>query len=290
MTYTTLIEPEVLRERLDDADWRVFDCRFDLADPGAGRRDWETGHIPGALYADLEADLSAAPDDTSGRHPLPDADALADWLGRHGVDGTVQVACYDADSGAFAARLWWLLRWLGHDRVAVLDGGLAAWRAAGYPLDPSPAARPEPRRFVARRRDRETWIDAAGIATTPSLIVIDARAPERFRGEREPIDPVAGHVPGALNRPFAHNLDPDGRWLAPEVLRAEWHRLVCGESAASVVHMCGSGVTAAHNVLSMEHAGLAGSRLYPGSWSEWIRDPSRPIERGPGTGGESGRR
>lgn len=290
MTYTTLIEPEALRERLDDADWCVFDCRFDLADPGAGRRDWETGHVPGALYADLEADLSAAPDDTSGRHPLPDADALADWLGRHGVDGTVQVACYDADSGAFAARLWWLLRWLGHDRVAVLDGGLAAWRAAGYPLAPAPAARPEPRRFVARRRDRETWIDAAGIATTPSLIVIDARAAERFRGEREPIDPVAGHVPGALNRPFAHNLDPDGRWLAPEVLRAEWHRLVGGQSAASVVHMCGSGITAAHNVLSMEHAGLAGSRLYPGSWSEWIRDPSRPIERGPGTGGESGRR
>lgn len=290
MTYTTLIETETLRERLDDGDWRVFDCRFDLADPDAGRRAWQAEHIPGALYADLETELAAAPDDTSGRHPLPDAAALAAWLGRNGVDGDVQVVCYDDDNGAFAARLWWLLRWLGHDRVAVLDGGLAAWRAAGCPLESSTAARPEPRRFAARQRDRETWIDAAGIAATPSLLVIDARAPERFRGEREPIDPVAGHIPGALNRPFTHNLDAHGRWLPPETLRAEWHRLAGGTPAASVVHMCGSGVTAAHNVLSMEHAGLAGSRLYPGSWSEWIRDPSRPIERGPGTALESGPR
>lgn len=288
MTHTTLIEPGALHERLDDADWRVFDCRFDLAEPAAGRSDWQAGHIPGALYADLEADLAATPDETSGRHPLPDADALAEWLGHNGVDDTVQVVCYDAASGAFAARLWWLLRWLGHDRVAVLDGGLAAWRAAGCPLESSPPARPEPRRFPARRRDRETWVDATDIAGTPSLVVVDARAPERFRGDREPIDPVAGHVPGALNRPFMENVDADGRWRPAETLRAEWRRLAGGASAASVVHMCGSGVTAAHNVLSMEHAGLAGSRLYPGSWSEWIRDPSRPIERGPGTGAEAG--
>lgn len=287
MAFTTLIDPEALHARLDDPDWRVFDCRFDLADPDAGRRDWARGHVPGALYAHLEADLSGAPAATSGRHPLPDAAALADWLGQNGVDATVQVVCYDADSGAFAARLWWLLRWLGHDRAAVLDGGLAAWHAAGFPVVASPPARPEPRRFHAHRRDRETWIDAAGIEATPALVVVDARAPERFRGEREPIDPVAGHVPGALNRPFTRNLGADGRWLDPETLRAEWRRLAGDAPAARVVHMCGSGVTAAHNALAMEYAGLTGSRLYPGSWSEWIRDPARPIERGPGTAANS---
>lgn len=290
MDYTTLIAPEILHARPDDADWRVFDCRFDLADPDAGRRAWAAGHLPGALYADLERDLSGPRDAASGRHPLPDADRLAAWLGHNGVDERVQVVCYDADSGAFAARLWWLLRWLGHDRTAVLDGGMAAWCAAGYPLEASPPARPGPRRFRARPRDRETWIDAAGLADTPSLVVVDARAPERFRGEREPIDPVAGHVPGALNRPFTHNVDASGRWRSAETLRAEWRRLAGEAPAAGVVHMCGSGVTAAHNVLAMEHAGLAGSRLYPGSWSEWIRDPARPVERGPGQDGEPGSR
>lgn len=288
MTFTTLIGPETLHARLDDPDWRVFDCRFDLAERDAGRRAWGRGHLPGALFADLEADLSGTPDATSGRHPLPDPAALAAWLGDHGVDADVQVVCYDADSGAFAARLWWLLRWLGHERVAVLDGGLAAWRAAGYPEETAPPARPAPRRFEPRRRDPEAWVDAAAIAATPALLVVDARAPERFRGEHEPIDPVAGHVPGARNRPFTRNLGADGRWLDAGTLRAEWQRVTGEAPAADVVHMCGSGVTAAHNVLSMEHAGLAGSRLYPGSWSEWIRDPARPVEHGPG--GEGGGR
>ena len=279
--YTTLIRAHELAGHLDDPAWCVMDCRFDLADPEAGHRDWLEGHVPGAFHADLDARLSGPGGPGLGRHPLPDPAALADWLEGCGVDDATQVVCYDADAGAFAARLWWLLRWLGHDAVAVLDGGFAGWCAAGHPVEQAPPAARGRGRLTIRRRDGETRVDAHDIAGDSPLLVVDARAAPRFRGDQEPIDPVAGHVPGARNRPFADNLGAEGCWLPAETLRAEWRRVIGDVPPARVAHMCGSGVTAAHNLLAMEHAGLGGSRLYAGSWSEWITDPARPVERGP---------
>lgn len=278
--YTTLIEPADLERHLDDPRWRVVDCRFDLGDPEAGLAAWRQAHIPGAAYAHLERDLAGPAGPGRGRHPLPDPGTLGDWLGAQGIDGDTQVVCYDADSGAFAARLWWLLRWLGHDAVAVLDGGLARWRAEARYTDaviPDPA----PADFPVRPRDGPLVAAAAELEDPATgVVVVDARAAQRFRGEHEPIDPVAGHVPAARNRPFPDNLDADGHWLPPAELRAEWSRLLGPAEPGQVAHMCGSGVTACHNVLAMEHAGLRGSRLYAGSWSEWITDPRRPVATG----------
>jgi thiosulfate/3-mercaptopyruvate sulfurtransferase len=281
--HTTLIDADTVAAHLDDPRWRVVDCRFDLAAPDSGRHAWERDHIPGAVYADLERDLSGPRSGRTGRHPLPDAEAMASWLGSAGIDDGVQVVCYDADSGAFAARLWWLLRWLGHDAAAVLDGGYAAWTAAGLPVDAA-APHADPVTFRPRLRDGTLTAEAGEIhpGNPGRGLPVDARSTERFRGESEPIDAVAGHVPGARNRPFARNLEPDsGRWRPPHDLRAEWERLLGGTEPAGVVHLCGSGVTACHNLLAMEHAGLRGSRLYPGSWSEWITDPERPVATGP---------
>ncbi len=259
----------------------VFDCRFNLADPGWGERAYRERHLPGARFADLDRDLSSPIGPATGRHPLPDAARLAHKLGQWGVDRSVPVAVYDDAGGAFAVRLWWLLRWLGHPSVALLDGGLQGWLAMGGALT-TDLPRPGPRRFEAQVND-------AGWVTTAELVaglaedrfqVIDARAPVRFRGESEPIDPVAGHIPGAVNLPLQDNLAADRRFLPSDQLRARFLAVLGERPPHAAVHSCGSGVNACHNLLAMEVAGLSGSRLYAGSWSEWIRDPQRPVATG----------
>ncbi len=282
MPYTTLIDVPHLA-RLDSTPGVVLvDCRFDLADPMAGRRAWLAGHIPGAGFADLALDLSAPPGPASGRHPLPDPTRLAARLGELGIGNDSQVIAYDQSNGAFAARLWWLLRWLGHGSVAVLDGGFAAWCASGGAVQSGVAA-VQPRRFTAAGPQLAT-ADSAAVAAAAARgdrLIVDARAPERFSGQVEPIDPVAGHVPGAVNAPFTGNLEPDGRFLPQARLHQRWSALLGQVAPRNTIAMCGSGVTACHNLLALEVAGLGGAQLYPGSWSEWIRDPARPVARGP---------
>ncbi len=283
----TLIEPEELLAELANPQWAVIDCRFDLARPGWGRAAWAQGHIPNAQYADLDQDLSGARGPGTGRHPLPAPQALAATFSRWGIDAQVQVIAYDQAGGMYAARLWWLLRWLGHDGVAVLNGGLAAWERRGLPLESRPAARAA-RAFVARLHPDMTVSTGevaaalkAGALASGAMLLVDARGADRFAGENETLDPVAGHVPGARNHPFAGNQDSDGRFLDAAQLRTRWQATLAGASAADVVAMCGSGVTACHNLLALELAGLSGARLYGGSWSEWISDPARPVARGP---------
>lgn len=281
--YTTLIDCPTLAAALGAPDLLVVDCRFDLALPGWGEQAFREDHVPGAIYAHLERDLSGVVSAATGRHPLPDPDALAARFGAWGIDERVQVVAYDQGNGAFAARLWWLLRWLGHGAVAVLDGGFAAWRAAGLPVS---AAEPGPRAPCSFQR--RAPVGGAPMTTAEvmrglqsgTMRLIDARAPDRFRGQNETIDPVAGHVPGAVNQPFTLNLGAEGRFLPTAELRARWSGALGGRSPTAIVSMCGSGVTACHNLLALEHAGLAGARLYPGSWSEWIRDPARGIATG----------
>ena len=279
--YTTLISAPDLAAHLDDAGWVVCDCRHDLADTEAGRRAYREAHIPGARFAHLDEDLSAPKTGRNGRHPLPDPDKFARRLGELGVDTAKQVVAYDASGGPYAARLWWLLRWLGHDAVAVLDGGWNAWTKAGLPVT---AAVPtlQPARFVrgAALSGAVTTEDVARDSGTPLHRLLDARAPNRFRGENETLDPVAGHIPGAANRFFQLNLDADGQFKPAPVLKKEFSELLGNHVSQQVTHYCGSGVTACHNLLAMEIAGLAGSRLYPGSWSEWCSDPSRPVATG----------
>jgi thiosulfate/3-mercaptopyruvate sulfurtransferase len=276
------IDPSALLAAIDDPDLRLFDCRFSLTDTEAGRRAYLQGHLPGACYAHLDEHLSSPIGPQTGRHPLPDPSRLADWLGECGVSSESRVVVYDDVGGAFAVRLWWLLRWIGHDRAALLDGGLQAWVAAGGALTRE-LPRHEPRALIARPDDSR-WISTEALAAELSAgnaILIDARAPERFRGEQEPIDPTAGHIPGAINLPLTGNLDRDGRLLAPDRLRKRFVDALGDSPHASVVHSCGSGVNACHNLLAMEVAGLSGSRLYAGSWSEWIRSPERPVATGP---------
>jgi thiosulfate/3-mercaptopyruvate sulfurtransferase len=284
---TTLIDVPELASRLEDRDWAIIDCRFELADPAAGARAWAVGHIPHALYADLDRDLSAPRTPHSGRHPLPEPATLAATLGRLGIDSAVQVVAYDQGPGAFAARLWWLLRWLGHTRVAVLDGGYAAWLAAGLPVSSSQETRPA-RHFTAVP-DGAQVVSGAQLARSlaqgelarSAQLLVDARGTDRFAGQNETIDPVAGHIPGARNHPFAHNTDARGRFLTAQELRQRWQQTLRGVHPPQVIAMCGSGVTACHNLLAMEVAGLSGARLYAGSWSEWIRDPAHAVELGP---------
>ncbi|MBK8510221.1 MAG: sulfurtransferase [Candidatus Competibacteraceae bacterium] len=280
MSYNTLIDPETLNVHLGDPDWIVMDCRFSLSDPEAGRRAYAQSHLPGARYAHLDEDLSGPITPAAGRHPLPDPTRLAEKLGAWGIGNDTQVIAYDDMGGILAAsRLWWLLRWLGHRACAVLDGGFQAWRQAGLPL----AARPpviRPLRFEARPDDR-LWLTAARVATLAEQeLLVDARGAARYRGEMEPIDPVAGHIPGAVNLPTEDNLTADGRFRPADEQRERFLALLDGRPASAVVHSCGSGVTACHNLLAMEAAGLNGSRLYAGSWSEWIRDPARPVATG----------
>ena len=278
-TWTTLIGAAELRALLaDGATPVIVDCGFDLADPEAGERAWREGHLPGSHYLHLDRDLSGAKTGSNGRHPLPPRQALAERAGAWGIAPGVQVVCYDAQGMPYAARAWWLLRWLGHDAVAVLDGGVAAWTAAGGTLSTEPAV-PRPQPPYPPRPPGMPTVDAATLlANLGRRPVLDARAAERFRGDVEPLDRVAGHIPGALNRFFKDNLQPDGRLQPAARLREAFAALHA--DPAQLVHQCGSGVTACHNLLAMEHAGLAGSALYPGSWSEWCADPARPVARG----------
>jgi len=277
-----LLSPPELAAHLDDPDWVIVDCRFDLTRPEAGRAAYDAAHIPGARYADLDRDLSAARGPGTGRHPLPDPDTLAATFGAWGIGPGVRVAAYDADTGMYAARLWWLLRWLGHDAVAVLDGGLRAWREAGLPLSDS-VTTCRPRVFEARVAD-DAWFDSAAVAQLagdPGWRLLDVRAAPRYAGDIEPIDPVAGHVPGARNYPFERSLDDAGRWRPVADVRAKLEAALERVPPQRTIIMCGSGVTACHVLLAMAACGLDGARLYAGSFSEWIRDPQRPVATGP---------
>lgn len=281
MFSNTLVTTEDLAAHLDDPNWIILDCRFTLTDAGAGRQAYEKAHIPGARYVHLDNDLSAPVREGTGRHPLPDPRVLTEKLCAWGVGVNKQVVVYDDSYGAMAVRLWWMMRWLGHPGVALLDGGYPKWLREKRPVDaeiPAPhrgacACLPEPTQIVAAD-------DVLRASQTGEQLILDARPDRRFSGEFEPLDPVAGHVPGAINYPFDENLDVDGTFLPPEALRENYQALLKGKPAWQVIHMCGSGVTACHNILAMEVAGLPGSRLYPGSWSEWITDPARPVATG----------
>lgn len=294
--HATLVSPEQLQAlRASDSPLMVFDCSFDLMNPAAGEEQYRAAHIPGAVYAHLDTALSdegvVEPDGThrphddaasGGRHPLPSREKFAMWLSGVGFSNEMQAVVYDRQNANYCGRLWWMLKWAGHDAVAVLDGGLQAWQAAGGEV----TDQPEPARFQSnfrlgpplRRLVRGDEV-AAGLQGQRQVLV-DARAPARFRGEVEPLDPVAGHIPGALNRPFAQNLDGQGRFKPPQQLRAEFDALLQGADPARVVHHCGSGVSAVPNLIAMEVAGLGPTGLYAGSWSEWCRDPRRPVAKG----------
>jgi len=288
--HDTLIEPARLAPHVGDPDWAIVDCRFDLARPAWGAGAFARAHVPNAVYADLDHDLSGARGAHTGRHPLPEVASLAATFGRLGIDERVQVIAYDQGLAAFAARLWWLLRWLGHRRVAVLDGGLPAWEAAGLPLSTEPTVR-APRTFRARPDD-SVWVRSETLAAAVAsgelrggtARLLDARAADRFAGENETLDPVAGHVPGAVNHPFSANHDGAGRFLPAAELAGRLRAALAGAPASAAIAMCGSGVTACDNLLALEVAGLPGARLYAGSWSEWITDPRRPVARGAQSG------
>jgi len=279
--FATLIGAADLAHHLHDTRWRVFDCSFDLVHPHAGELAYREAHIPGAIYAHLERDLSGPLNGRNGRHPLPDPARFAAKLGEWGVGSDTQVVVYDDVAGTYAVRLWWMLRWLGHETVAVLDGGLNAWEAAGHDL--TDAESQHPHALFTPQLRQEMAVDVHFVESQSpqdGVRLLDARNAQRFRGENETLDPVGGHIPGAVNRFFKDNLERSGRFKPAEVLQAEYRQLMGGRDATEIVHSCGSGVTACHNLLAMEVAGLPGSRLYPGSWSEWCADPSRPIATG----------
>jgi thiosulfate/3-mercaptopyruvate sulfurtransferase len=279
--HTTLISTADFASHLDDPSFVVIDVRHDLMKPDWGEASYRTGHVPGARFMHPDRDLSGPKTGSNGRHPLPSPETAAATFGRLGIDATKQVIAYDAQTGMFASRLWWMLRWLGHDAAAVLEGGFDKWSREGRPVTADvPQVRPVP--FAIRRVEPVATADAV-LASLPehSLVLIDARAPERFRGETEPLDPVAGRIPGSLNRPASQNLNPDFSFKPAAALRAEFEHLLAGAAPERIVHTCGSGVTACHNVLAMTVAGFPPTRLYPGSWSEWSADPARPIARGP---------
>ena len=272
-----LITPNQLEELVNTgADILICDCRFDLANPDAGREAYNTGHILGAIYVDLDRDLSAAKTGSNGRHPLPSPQAWAETKQRLGINPTTTVIAYDNHGSVYASRLWWMLKAGGHPHVQVLDGGLSAWNGSIGTIPPvitplKAAIEPQDWMGSVTVKAMEQWlIDSKG------QCVVDARSEDRFRGENETLDPVGGHIPGALNRFFKHNLSA-GQFKSPEVLRAEFKSLLGDTSPSNVIHQCGSGVTACHNLLAMEVAGLPGSDLYVGSWSEWCADPKRPV-------------
>jgi thiosulfate/3-mercaptopyruvate sulfurtransferase len=278
--FTTAISPEALRERLDSSDLVIFDCRHSLADFALGRRLYDEAHIPGAFFADVEDDLAGPKTGKNGRHPLPDPQTFGSFLRARGVNDATQIVAYDAGADIFAARLWFLCRWIGHDATAVLDGGLGAWNALAFPLTAAP---PDPARegrlTVALRPELVVAADfVLAHINSAEMHLIDARALERFSGETESIDPVGGHIPGAKQRWFKNNFEADGRLKSPQRLREEF--VESGFDSRRTVHQCGSGVSAAVNHLAMLHAGLEGSRIYNGSWSEWVSDPQRPVAKG----------
>ena len=279
MTYTTLISTTELVQHLNSPDWAIIDCCFWLDDTDKGRRDYREAHIPGAIYAHLDEDLSGPKlPGVTGRHPLPPADEFAARLGAWGIGPGVQVVVYDDRGGAMAVRLWWMLRWLGHEAVALLDGGFPAWLRADLPVTAASSA-PQPRTFAPHPRP-ELLITTADVLARfgdPAYALFDSRAPERYRGEEELIDPVAGHIPGAVSAPFAENIDAEGNFKSTAALRSRFVTLMCGIPAERVAFYCGSGVTSAHNALAVAHAGLGEACLYVGSWSEWIAGPERPI-------------
>ena len=281
MFINTLVTTEDLAAHIDDPNWIVFDCRFTLTDPEAGRQAYLKDHIPGARYVHLDEDMSAPVNENTGRHPLPDVKTLTEKLCRWGVGVNKQVVVYDDSYGSMAVRLWWMLRWLGHPGVALLDGNFPKWRKEQRPLT---ADLPELHKGHCACLPEQSQIanvdDVLRASLSGDALIIDARPDRRFTGEFEPLDPVAGHIPGAINWDFEENLDIDGTFLPPEALRENYQALLKGRAPWQIIHSCGSGVTACHNLLAMEVAGLPGSRLYPGSWSEWILDPSRPIATG----------
>lgn len=285
MDERTLVSPERAAALIAAHEARAIDCRFDpvgpACDPARGARDYAQGHVPGAVYANLDHDLADLSIRGRGRHPLPDDADFSETLSRWGLTPGDAVIAYDDGNGAIASRLWWMLRLVGHAQVAVLDGGWAAWTAAGLPVERTIPAYARTR-YVARYDARmiETSEGVAAKLPAGAIALVDARAAARFRGENETIDPVAGHVPGAANRPFLDNLDARGRFKPRDVLRDEWRALLGARPPSEVVVMCGSGVTACHDLLALEHAGLSGARVYAGSWSEWISDPSRPVATG----------
>jgi len=277
MSGSTLVSTAELAANL--VKWRLFDCRHDLANPDLGESQYKQGHIPGALFAHLDRDLSGRKTGANGRHPLPDPQDFEKWLEHTGLTPDDQAVCYDAGPGSMAARLWWMLRWIGHDKVAVLDGGFAKWTKEGREVSVdvplfTPFNYPIKLRkdFAVDVRTVERNLDKA--------LLVDARAPARYRGEQEPIDPVAGRIKGAKNRFNMDNLTPDGVFKKSEALRKEFESVLGSRPLEQVIHYCGSGVAACHNLLAMEVAGLKGGKLYAGSWSEWSRDPQRPQEKG----------
>lgn len=276
MQYTTLITCKDLRDHLDNPDWAVFDCRYDLADKEAGWRAYRESHVAGATYAHVDRDLSGPPVTDRGRHPLPTPETLNKRFSRMGIAPETQVIAYDHIGGAFAARLWWLLRYMGHERVAVLDGGWKTWLAAGLPVRAGEETR-SPALFHGAPL-REWVVFADRVLSQPRLI--DSRDPARYRGEVEPIDPAAGHIPGAVNHFWQNNLQADGTFKPPEQIRAGLQALYGDAAPDEVVFYCGSGVTACHNLLAAAHAGLPSPRLYAGSWSDWCSDPARPVVTG----------
>ncbi len=281
MSYTTLIPATDLSQQLNNSNWVIFDCRFSLADADAGAKAYRKGHIPNARYVHLNKDLSSTITNLTGRHPLPNFSLLAKKLGLWGVSNQSQIIVYDDAGGAFAGRLWWLLRCMGHENVAVLDGGIKHWQKQSYALSTVlPCVKPAAFRAYL---NENCWLSAVQVRdqlAAKTIKLIDARTPERFRGEQEPIDPVGGHIPGALNRPIQLNLASDGLFLPAGQLRRQFQQLLGETPPEQTVHSCGSGVTACHNLLAMEHAGLSGSKLYAGSWSEWIRNKNRPVATG----------
>jgi thiosulfate/3-mercaptopyruvate sulfurtransferase len=280
MSFMTLISTGVLAAHLDDP-FVVVDCRYKLDDETWGAREYAAAHIPEAVYAHLGHDLAGPTNGTNGRHPLPDPDALANTFGRLGITSGVQVVAYDQDNGMYASRLWWLLRWLGHDAVAVLDGGFAKWKAEGRPTTSGLETRTAQTFTASPRPDMP--VDASTVASlmhAKEWRLVDARAAERYRGDVEPLDKVAGHIPGAVNHFFRRNLAEDGTFRTPEALRASLRESIGDIPADRIVCYCGSGVSACCNLLALEHAGLTGAKLYPGSWSEWSSDSQRPVERG----------
>jgi thiosulfate/3-mercaptopyruvate sulfurtransferase len=282
MGFTLLIDASELKLHLDDKKWAVIDCRFSLDDTERGRRDYLKAHIPGAVYAHLDGDLSAQkiPGKT-GRHPLPEVQSFAATLSAWGIDADTQVVVYDDAAGTMAARLWWMLQWVGHADAAVLDGGWMSWTRSGLPARGGPESRAS-KRFEPRETPGAyiTVGRVQEISNDPRYVLLDARSGPRFRGEVEPIDPVAGHIPGALSAPCEDNVTPEGRFHPPDVLRRRFENVVKSVPPENVICYCGSGVTAAHNILAIAHAGLGRARLYAGSWSEWITDAARPIAKG----------
>ncbi len=280
VAHTTLISTDTLAARLDDPSWAIVDCRYNLKDEGWGRSQYLAGHIPGAVFVSLAHDLAGPRTGSNGRHPLPSPEAMAATFGRLGIGDATQVVACDQDVGPYASRLWWMLRYAGHDAVAVLDGGLAKWAGEGRPVRTGEEAR-TPATFTPRLRSEMgiTVDEVKRLVGNPSVMLVDARSPERFEGKPDPLDNVAGHIPGARNRFYRNNIAEDGTMRPADALRSDFGRLLGNRSADHVVMYCGSGVTACHNLLAMEHVGLRGMKLFVGSWSEWEADPRRPVEK-----------